>query len=76
MDEYGTPEWYQEQIYENEKQKTILVHALCDIARQQDVDYFLVGDIAKRIADVLGTIKWQEQQLKDLVGKQENKENE
>ena len=76
MVEYGTPEWYQEQIYENEKQKIILVHALCDIARQQDVDYFLVGDIAKRIADVLGTIKWQEQQLKDLVGKQENKENE
>lgn len=75
MAEYGTPEWYQEQIYENEKQKAILVHALCDIARQQDVDYFLVGDIAKRIADVLVTIKWQEQQLKDFLGKQENKEN-
>ena len=69
MAEYGTPEWYQEQIYENEKQKTILVHALCDIARQQDVDYSLVEDIAKEIASKSSSIKWQEQHLKDLLGK-------
>ena len=76
MAEYGTPEWYEEQIKENEKQKTILVHALCDVARQQFVDYFLVGDIAKEITDVLVTIEWQERYLKDLLDKQENKENE
>lgn len=76
MAEYGTPEWYEETIKENEKQKTILVHALCDVARQQFVDYSLMEDIAKRIADKSSSIKWQEQQLKDLLGKQENKENE
>ena len=76
MAKYGTPEWYEEQIKENEKQKTILVHALCDVARQQFVDYFLVGDIAKKITDVLVTIEWQERCLKDLLDKQENKENE
>lgn len=76
MAEYGTPEWYEEQIKENEKQKTIFVHALCDVARQQFVNYSLVEDIAKRIVDTSSTIKWQEQQLKDLLGKQENKENE
>lgn len=76
MAEYGTPEWYKEQINENEKQKTILVHALCDVARQQFVDYFLVGDIAKKITDVLEIIEWQERCLKDLLDKQENKENE
>ena len=76
MAEFGTPEWYKEQINENEKQKTILVHALCDVARQQFVDYFLVGDIAKKITDVLGTIEWQERCLKALLDKQENKENE
>ena len=76
MAEYGTPEWYEEQINENEKQKTILVHALCDVSRQQFVDYSLMEDIAKRIADKSSSIKWQEQQLKVLLGKQENKEKE
>lgn len=76
MDEYGTPEWYEEQIQKDTREKTILVHALCDVARQQVVDYSLVEDIAKRIADKSSSIKWQEQHLKDLLGKQENKENE
>ncbi len=76
MAEYGTLEWYKEQINENEKQKTILIHALCDVARQQFLDYFLVGDIAKKIADISVTIEWQKQQLKDLLDKQENKEGE
>ena len=76
MAEYGTLEWYEEQIKEDTREKTILVHALCDVARQQVVDYSLVEDIAKRIADKSSAIKWQEQQLKDFLGKQENKENE
>ena len=76
MVEYGTPEWYEEQIKENTREKTILVHALCDVVRQQVVDYSLVEDIAKRIANKSSVIKWQEQHLKDLLGKQENKENE
>lgn len=76
MAEYGTLEWYEEQIRENIREKTILVHALCDVVRQQDVDYFLVEDIAKRIANKLSSIKWQEQHLKDLLGKQKNRENE
>ena len=76
MDEYGTPEWYEEQIKENTREKTILVHALCDVSRQQFVDYSLIEDIAKRIADKSSSIKWQKQQLKDLLGKQKNKENE
>ena len=76
MAEYGTPEWYEEQIKENIREKTILVHALCDVVRQQVVDYLLVEDIAKRIANKLSSIKWQEQQFKDLLGKQENKEKE
>ena len=72
MAEYGTPEWYQEQIYKNEKQKIILVHALCDVSRQQFVDYSLMEDIAKRIADKSSSIKWQEQQLKYILDKQVN----
>ena len=76
MAEYGTLEWYEEQIKENIREKTILVHALCDVARQQVVDYSLVEDIAKKIASKSSAIKWQEQYLKDLLGKQENKENE
>ena len=76
MGEYGTPEWYEEQIKEDTREKTILVHALCDVARQQVVDYSLVEDIAKKIASKSSSIKWQEQQLKDLLGEQENKENE
>ena len=76
MAEYGTLEWYEEQIQENIREKTILVHALCDVVRQQVVDYYLVEDIAKRITNKLSSIKWQEQQFKDLLGKQENKEKE
>ena len=76
MGEYGTPEWYEEQIKEDTREKTILVHALCDVARQQVVDYSLVEDIAKKIASKSLSIKWQEQHLKDLLGKQESKENE
>ena len=76
MAEYGTPEWYEEQIKENTKDKTILVHALCDVVRQQFIDYSLIEYIAKRIADKSSSIEWQEQQLKDLLGKQENKEKE
>ena len=76
MAEYGTPEWYEEQIKENTREKTILVHALCDVSRQQFVDYSLMEDIVKRIADKSSTIRWQNQQLQDLLSKQENRENE
>ena len=76
MDEYGTLEWYEAQIKEDTREKTILVHALCDVVRQQVVDYSLVEDIAERIASKSSSIKWQELHLKDLLGEQENKENE
>ena len=76
MAEYGTSKWYEEQIKENTKEKTILVHALCDVAKQQVVDYSLVEDIAEKIADKSSTIRWQEQQLKYSLAQQENKENE
>lgn len=76
MTEYGTSKWYEEQIKENTKEKTILVHALCDVAKQQVVDYSLMEDIAEKIADKSSTIRWQNQQLQDLLSKQENKENE
>lgn len=72
MAEYGTPEWYEKQIKENTKEKTILVHALCDMVRQQFIDYSLVEDIAKRIADKSSSIEWQEQQLKYILDKQVN----
>ena len=73
MAEYGTSKWYEEQIKENTKEKTILVHALCDVAKQQVVDYSLVEDIAEKIADKSSTIRWQNQQLQDLLSKQENR---
>ena len=76
MTEYGTSKWYEEQIKENTKEKTILVHALCDVAKQQVVDYSLVEDIAEKIANKSSTIRWQEQQLKYSLAQQENKENE
>ena len=72
MAEYGTPEWYEEQIKENTKDKTILVHALCDVVRQQLIDYSLIEYIAKRIADKSSSIEWQEQQLKYILDKQVN----
>lgn len=74
MTEYGTPEWYEEQIKENEKQQKILVHALCDVVRQQFVDYSLVEDIAKKIADISSSIRYIT--INKLVGKQKNRENE
>lgn len=73
MTEYGTPEWYKEQLKENTKEKTILVHALCDVAKQQVVDYSLMEVIAEKIADKSSTIRWQNQQLQDLLSKQENR---
>ena len=73
MAEYGTPEWHEEQIKENIKEKTILVHALCDVAKQQVVDYSLMEAIAEKIADKSSTIRWQNQQLQDLLSKQENR---
>lgn len=76
MAEYRTPEWYKEQINENETQKKILGHALCDVSRQQFVDYLFMEDIAKRIANKSSTIKWQREHLKALLEEQENKENE
>ena len=76
MAEYGTPEWYEEQIKENTREQKILVHALCDVSRQQFVNYSLIEDIAKRIADKSSSIKWQEEQLKYILDKQENKGDE
>lgn len=73
MTEYGTSKWYEEQIKENTKEKTILVHALCDVAKQQVVDYSLMEVIAEKIADKSSTIRWQNQQLQDLLSKQENR---
>ena len=72
MVEYGTVEWYQEQIKESKKQKIILVHALCDVSRRQIIDYPFVEDIAKKIVNVISTIEWQEQQLKYILEKQVN----
>ena len=68
MAEYGTSKWYEEQIKENTKEKTILVHALCDVAKQQVVDYSLMEDIAEKIANKSSTIRWQEQQLNRSCG--------
>lgn len=80
MAEYGTIEWYQEQVKELETKKEILLNALENVARKDFSNFNLIDKIAEEIASTNNSLKWKEEELKKLYlekleGKSEQNDN-
>lgn len=74
MTEYGSIEWYQEEIKELETKKEILLNALENVAIKDFSNFNLIDKIAEEIADTNSTLKWRKEDLeKRYLGKLEGK---
>lgn len=74
MTQYGTKEYYEEEIERNELDKTILLNALANIVERQPSNLGLIETVATKIADKVSSIKWTKVSLEEIY-ENENKEN-
>lgn len=80
MAQYGTVEYYQEEIKELETKKEILLNALENVARKDFSNFNLIDKIAEEISSTNSSLKWKEEELKKLYlekleGKSEQNDN-
>ena len=80
MAEYGTIEYYQEQVKELETKKEILLNALENVARKDFFNFNLIDKIAEEISGTNNSLKWKEEEIKKLYlekleGKSEQNDN-
>lgn len=80
MAQYGTIEWYQEEIEELETKKEILLNALENVAKKEFSNFNLIDKIASKIADTNSSLKWKKEELgtlylEKLEGKSEQNDN-
>lgn len=80
MAEYGTVEYYQEEVKELETKKEILLNALENVARKDFSNFNLIDKIAEEISSTNSSLKWKEEELKKLYlekleGKSEQNDN-
>ena len=66
MAEYGTIEYYQEQIKELETKKEILLNALENVARKDFSDFNLIDKIAEEISSTNKSLEWKRKDLEKL----------
>lgn len=74
MAQYGTKEYFEEEIERNELDKTILLNALANIVERQPSNLGLIETVATKIADKVSSIKWTKVSLEEIY-ENENKEN-
>lgn len=67
MAEYGTVEYYKEQIKELETKKEILLNALENVARKDFSNFNLIDKIAEEISSTNNSLKWKEQELENSI---------
>ena len=74
MAEYGSVEWYQEEIKELGTKKGILLNALENVARKDFSNFNLIEKIAEEIANTNSSLRWRKEDLEKLyLGKLEGK---
>ena len=74
MTEYGSIEWYQEEIKELGAKKEILLNALENVARKDFSNFNLIDKIAEEIANTNSSLRWRKEELeKRYLGKLEGK---
>lgn len=66
MAEYGTVEYYQEQVKELETKKEILLNALENVTRKDISNFNLIDKIAEEISGTNSNLKWEKEELEKL----------
>ena len=66
MAEYGTIEYYQEQIKELETKKEILLNALENVARKDFSNFNLIDKIVEEISSTNRSLEWKRKDLENL----------
>lgn len=73
MAQYGTKEYFEEEIKNEELEKTILLNALVNIVGRQPNNLELIESVANKIYNKTSNIKWNKESLDKI--NLENKEN-
>jgi hypothetical protein len=76
MAEYGTIEYYKEEIKKNELEKEIYLNALENMSRRDFKDYSLLEIVAEKIAGASSNIKFYSRQLAELYKAETEKQAE
>lgn len=76
MAQYGTIEYYQEEIKKNEVDKEILLNALENMSRKEFKDYLLLESVAEKIASASSNIRFYSNQLAELYKAEAEKQVE
>lgn len=66
MAEYGTIEYYKEQVKDLETKKEIFLNALENVARKDFSNLNLIDKIAEEISCTNNNLKWKEEELEKL----------
>lgn len=74
MAQYGTKEYIEEEIKQDEIEKTILLNALINIVERQPSNLELIEIVASKISNKATSIKWNKESLEKIY-ENENKEN-
>lgn len=74
MAQYGTKEYFEEEIKSDELEKTILLNALVNIVEREPHNINLIETVANKISGKTSSIKWNKENLEKIY-ENENKEN-
>lgn len=75
MAQYGTIEYYQEEIDNKEIEKQILLNALAFEARKDYPNFEIIDTIAVKLNDVNSTLRWVTKEIETLREKDKSEEN-
>ena len=74
MADYGTTEYYLEEIDKEQIEKEILLNALENICKNNMKDLHLIDIVVGKISSINTTIKWDKDRLEELIRKKEQGE--
>lgn len=74
MAQYGAKEYFEEEVKQDEIDKTILLNALINVVERQPSNLELIETIASKISIKATSIKWNKERLEKFY-ENENKEN-
>lgn len=74
MVQYGEKEYFEEEVKQDEIEKTILLNALINVVERQPSNLELIETIASKISSKATSIKWNKERLEKFY-ENENKEN-
>lgn len=75
MTQYGTIEYYQEEINNKEIEKQILLNALIFEARKDYPNFEIIDTIAVKLNDVNNSLRWASKEIIALNEKDKSEEN-